>query len=234
MKYVSLLFLIFVTSAIFSQTSLIESSRYIEVSGSAEIEITPNKILIAAYLSERMEGKKKVDLSLIEKQFDDIVQRLGISKENISLDNAIGQYTRVRRRRSDVLASKVFLIEFSDVVLANNFLDALKDVDIANDIRKKTHTELARYRKETKIEAVKAAKAKAIYLTDAAGAKIGKVLRIVESNDTGFPVAIPTSQSYRRSSNVFNVSSLSEETTSDKFSAIKLRYEMDVIYEIID
>jgi len=233
MKYTLLLLFVFTTSVCLSQTSLIESSRYIKVSGSAEIEITPNKIIIAAYLSERMEGKKKVNLSLIEKQFNEIVQRLGISKENISLDNAVGQYTRVRRRQSDVLASKVFLIEFNDVVLANNFLDALKDIDIANDIRKKTHTELARFRKETKIEAIKAAKAKAKYLTSAAGGKVGKILRIIEPNEGGLGPIVATSQSYR-SSNTFNYSAIPEEATSDKFSPIKMRYEMDVIYEIID
>lgn len=233
MKYIPFLFLILTTSVSLSQTSLIENSRYIKISGSAEIEITPNKIIIAAYLSERMEGKKKVNLSLIEQQFNEIVQRLGIAKEKISLDNATGQYTRVRRRQSDVLASKTLLIEFNDVILANSFLDALKDVDIANNVRKKTHTDLARFRKETKIEAIKAAKAKVLYLTDAAGGKIGKILRIVEPNDGDLGPVMAVSQSYR-TSNSFNFSAVSEETTSEKFSAIKMRYEMDVIYEIID
>lgn len=233
MKYVSFLFLIFMTSTTFSQTSLIESSRYIKVSGSAEIEITPNKIIIAAYLSERMEGKQKVNLSLIEKQFNDIIIQLGISKDKISLNSAKGQYTQIKKRKSDILASKVLFIEFNDVVLANNFLDALKDADIANDIRKKTHTDLARFRKETKIEAIKAAKVKAEYLTGAAGGKVGKILRIIEPSEDGFPTIMTASQSYR-SSNTLNVSLYSEEATSDKFSSIKMRYEMDVIYEIID
>lgn len=233
MKYASFLFLIFMTSITLAQTSLIDNSRYIEVSGRAEMEITPNKIIIAAYLSERMEGKKKVNLSLIEEQFNEIVQRLGISKEKISLDNATGQYTRVRRRQSDVLASKTLFIEFNDVVLANSFLDALKDVDIANNVRKKTHTDLARFRKETKIEAIKAARAKALYLADAAGGKIGKILRIVEPNENGLSSVMPVSQSYM-ASNSFNFSAISEEATTEKFSPIKMRYEMEVIYEIVD
>ena len=231
MKYLAILFFVLTTSVCFSQVSLIDGSRYVKVSGSAEIEITPNKIIIAAYLSERIQGKEKINLSTIEEKFNTIIAQLGIDNEKIVLDNAKGQFTRIRRRKSDVLASKTVLVEFNEAILANDFLDALKDVDIANSIRKKTHTELARFRKETKIEAVKAAKAKAVYLTEAAGGKVGKILRIVEPNELG-PVE-HVSQSYR-SSNVLNFSAPVDSAPSDKFSAIKLRYEMDVIYEIID
>ncbi len=234
MKYPLLVFLILITSLSFSQTSLIDNSRYIKISGSAEIEITPNKIIIAAYLSERIERKEKINLSLIEKQFNDIVQQLGIAKDKISLDKAEGRYAQIKKRRSDILASKVMLIEFSDVVLANDFLDALKDADIANDIRKKTHTDLPRFRKETKIEAVKAAKAKAEYLIKAAGANIGKVLRVIESDDRGLYGVAITSQSALTSNSYGSNSSQFSAPSSQQFSPIKMRYEMDVIYEIID
>jgi uncharacterized protein YggE len=234
MKYPLLVFLILITSLSFSQASLIDNSRYIKVSGSAEIEITPNKIIIAAYLSERIERKEKINLSLIEKRFNDIIQQLGIAKDKISLDKAEGRYTQIKKRRSDILASKVMLIEFGDVVLANDFLDALKDADIANDIRKKTHTDLPRFRKETKIEAVKAAKAKAEYLIKAAGANVGRVLRVIESDERSFGGAI-TSQSNIRSNNYgSNSGQLSTTTSNQQFSPIKMRYVMDVIYEIVD
>lgn len=234
MKYVLCLFLILVTSISFSQVSLIENSRYIEVSGSAEIEITPNKIIIAAYLSERIERKEKVNLATIENKFNAIIQQLGIDKSRISLENATGRFTQIKRRRSDILASKVILVEFNDAGLANDFLDALKDVDIANNVKKKTHTDLPKFRKETKIEAVKAARAKAEYLIEAAGAKIGKILRIIESDDDDYGVLV-TSQSVRRSNYGSNtISGFENLATSEKFSPIKLRYEMDVIYEIID
>ena len=233
MKYPLLVFLILITSLSFSQASLIDNSRYIKVSGSAEIEITPNKIIIAAYLSERIERKEKINLSLIEKKFNDIIQQLGIAKDKISLDKAEGRYAQIKKRRSDILASKVMLIEFSDVVLANDFLDALKDADIANDIRKKTHTDLPRFRKETKIEAVKAAKAKAEYLIKAAGANIGRVLRVIET-DKGLYGSAITSQSSLRSNSISSFSGVSAAPSNQQFSPIKMRYEMDVIYEIID
>lgn len=124
------------------------------------------------------------------------------------------------------------LVEFNDVALANDFLDALKDADIANNIRKKTHTDLPRFRKETKIEAVKAARDKAEYLTKAAGANIGKILRIIESDDNDYGILV-TSQSIRSSNYGSNTLDLLT-VTDEKFSPIKMRYEMDVIYEIID
>jgi len=235
MKYTILLFALFLTISLsFAQTSLIDNSRYIKVSGSAKIEITPNKIIIAAYLKERIERKEKVDLSRIEKQFNEIIQQLGIAKEKISFDKAEGRYTQIRRRQSDVLASKVILVEFSDGTLANDFLDALKDADIANDIRKKTHTELPRFRKETKIEALKAVRGKAEYLIEAADANIGKVLRVTESDDSGLRGINYTSRSARTSNISSNSGMFSTESVGQWFSPIKIRYVMDVIYEIVD
>lgn len=216
----------------FAQNNLIDSTRYIEVSGSAEIEITPNKIIIAAYLAERIERKEKIHLSVIESKFNTIVKSLGIDPNKVLLDNASGNYTQIKKRQSDILATKIMFIEFNDIDLANRFLDALKDADIANNIRKKTHTDLPRFRKETKIEAVKAAKEKAAYLIEAAGAKIGKVLRVVEPNENNYGTLL-TSQSYNRSNKGSN-SFTSDDSIGGAFSPIKMRYEMNVIYEIID
>ncbi len=78
------------------------------------------------------------------------------------------------------------------------------------------------YHQKGKIEALKAAQKKAVYLVEALGKRLGDVIRIVEK-DSGD--ALPFVQN--------NVLS-SEAILFDNFRTIKKNYSMQVRFEIID
>src|SRR5687767_2976433 len=76
-----------------------QSRPHIEITGTSETEITPDEIYITIMLQERMEGKEKL---LIEKQEQDLKQNLkelGIDISNITLNNFVADFKKVRMNK---------------------------------------------------------------------------------------------------------------------------------------
>lgn len=86
------------------------------------------------------------------------------------------------------------------------------------------------FRKDVKIQAIKAAKEKAIYLLSAIGEEVGKVISVEEINDN---------YNYNPYSSIASLSNtivaLDSKTSSGEInntSLIKLKYEIKVTFEI--
>ena len=85
------------------------------------------------------------------------------------------------------------------------------------------HKDLPNYRKQGKIEALKAAREKASYLVEAMGQKLGEVIRIVEpASSYVSPYSL-----YQAQSNVSMGTAATEQ-----YRVIKLRYEMTARFAI--
>lgn len=221
--------LAFIIVPIHAQT---DNSRYIEVTGTSEIEIVPDEIHfiieIKEYWEEEFDGKSKpenfrtkVPLNQIEQQLRTTLNKLEITDNAIRVQE-VGDYWRERGR--DFMIGKKL-----DITLKNfNQIDAiLKAVDTKgiNSMRigELKNKQLQDYRQKGKIEALKAAQAKAAYLVEALGKRLGDVTRIVEpQEDMRFP-SIYSAQSNVRSSQI---------DSYDAFRTIKLNYSMLVRFEI--
>jgi uncharacterized protein YggE len=230
MKYTLLVFLILITSLSFSQEFNFENVRYIEVVGSAEREIIPDEILIQVDLKERMEGRNKFDLRSIEAKFNAIVNSVGIDKSKVLLSEAGSNYISIKRRRGDVFATKRYIVEVNNFKIANQFIDELKDASIIHSIKSKSHSKMTEYRKDTKIAALQAAKAKAMYLVTSVDASLGKVLHIEEIENSSYNYTRGVNSSNSAYSNSFCSVTLS----SENFTPITMRFEIRVVFEIVD
>ena len=75
-----------------AQTVTLERpGKKIEVTGSAEQEITPDEIYFSVSLREYMKDKNsKVDLATLEKQLQSAVNAAGIPKDNFRVENVYG------------------------------------------------------------------------------------------------------------------------------------------------
>jgi len=85
------------------------------------------------------------------------------------------------------------------------------------------HKDLPMYRKQGKIEALKAAREKASYLVEAMGQELGEVIRIVEPVDNNISRYLP----FQAQSNVSMGTAATEQ-----YRVIKLRYEMTARFAI--
>ena len=190
--------------------------RYIEVTGSSEIEVVPDEIhfliQIKEYWEEEYTGKSKkeedfqtkVPLTVIEKDLRKSLRKIGISDEAIRTQE-VGDYWRQR--------GKEFLIIRS----VNTWgIESMR-------IGELKHKDLPMYRKQGKIEALKAAREKASYLVAAMGQQLGEVIRIIEPADNNISRYLP----FQAQSNVSMGTAATEQ-----YRVIKLRYEMTARFAI--
>lgn len=207
------------------------NERYIEVTGTSEIEIIPDKIHylieIREYFEEEFDGKSKpeeyrtkVPLSKIEQGLRESLTEAGIPQNAIRTQE-IGDYWR--QQGQDFLVSKKFDITLTDF---NQINEIVKRIDTKGvhymRIGELENKEILAYHQKGKIEALKAAQKKATYLVEALGKKLGDVIRIVEE---GSGNAFQFAQS--------NVLS-SDATSFENFRTIKKNYSMQVRFEIVD
>ena len=220
--------------------------RYIEVTGSSEIEVVPDEIhfliQIKEYWEEEYTGKSKkeedfrtkVPLTVIEKDLRKSLRKIGISDEAIRTQE-VGDYWR--QRGKEFLIGKQLDIRLTDFEQINSIIRSVntwgndkvvEEVIISEGIESMRigelkHKDLPMYRKQGKIEALKAAREKASYLVAAMGQQLGEVIRIIEPADNNISRYLP----FQAQSNVSMGTAATEQ-----YRVIKLRYEMTARFAI--
>lgn len=170
-----------------AQVSVIatEEKPFIEVYGTAEKEVIPDRIHIRIVIREKYEGKNKIGIEAQEKKMKDAFTSIGVDLNRLSLADADADYVKIRWKTNDVLTQKEYNLEVSSAaILAKVFME-LEKLEIKDArITHVEHSAIEELRKEVKIMAIKAAKDKADYLLAAIGSKTGKPQVIREENYT--------------------------------------------------
>jgi len=196
--------------------------NYIEVKGLAELEVVPDEIYLNIHLDEQ-DTRNKESIEVLEKQMFVALKKAGIDLEKqVSVSDFASNLKFHFIKRTDVLKSKDFeLLIHDSKTLANVFVE-LEKIKISNiNITKVDHSEIEKYRKQVKVNAIKAGKEKAEALTEAIGQKVGKAIYINE-----------TSSNYRNeyansAIRIRGVSSLAKmEIPELDFQKIKLEYSV--------
>ena len=203
---------------VFSLQAQEVNDRYIEVTGTSEIEIVPDKIHylieIREYFEEEFDGKSKpeeyrtkVPLERIEQKLWKVLADVGIPEEAVRTQE-VGDYWR--RQGQDFLVSKKYDITLTDFKQIDEVVKRI-DTRGVNTMRigELENKDMLVYHQKGKIEALKAAQRKATYLVEALGKKLGAVIRIVEDR-------------------------ASDAASFDGFRTIKKHYSMQVRFEIAD
>ncbi|RYY28578.1 MAG: DUF541 domain-containing protein [Chitinophagaceae bacterium] len=205
--------------------------KTITVSGSAEMEITPNEIHVAVTLKEyEKKGKSKVTIDAIQKQFLQNVRKAGIPDSLIKVMNYggnSGMHWWKKKPVNDVmLSSIVYELIFSEPKQVEALIKLLdEDATEQFAVTLITHTNMSAMQKQLRINATKAAKEKAIYLSDAVGEKIGHAINISE---------IPLMEPYfRKAANTIEHFAADAVDPAPEFSKLKLRSEMNVVFELL-
>lgn len=218
---------------VFSLQAQEVNDRYIEVTGTSEIEIVPDKIHylieIREYFEEEFDGKSKpeeyrtkVPLERIEQKLWKVLADVGIPEEAVRTQE-VGDYWR--RQGQDFLVSKKYDITLTDFKQIDEVVKRI-DTRGVNTMRigELENKDMLVYHQKGKIEALKAAQRKAAYLVEALGKKLGEVIRIVEDGNAGM------SSFFSAQSNV----RASDAVSFDGFRTIKKYYSMQVRFEITD
>ncbi len=209
--------------------------RVIEVSGSAERYVTPDTFTFKITLFERIENKQKITIEQQENALRAELTRLGVDvAKDLSVYDISSTYFR-QKKVKDVLGTKDYRLMIRDLNKIAQLQELADRLNIAKlDLIDSENSEMTRHRREVKIEAIKAAKAKAEYLLAAIGERLGKAVSIKEETEaTGYSTSNTFSNSNETSnfrSNARSASSSSDESLT--FTAEKIRFVIVARFEI--
>jgi uncharacterized protein len=208
--------------------------RIIEVSASAERWVTPNEFTFKITLLERIENKQKITIEQQEDALRNELASLGVDvAKDLSVYDISSAYFRQKKVR-DVLSSKDYRLKLRDLNKIARLQETADRLNISRlDLIDSEHSEITRLRRETKMDAMKAAKDKAEYLLSAIGQRAGKPVFIKEEPDET-PRSQYSNFSSNASSNTIGRTSGLVDTDSEalSFSQIRLRFVIVAKFEI--
>jgi uncharacterized protein YggE len=231
-KLVALAFVaLFSVSAMAQQVDL---RKKITVSGSAELEVMPDIIYISISLKEYLKdnnSKKKVEITTLENQLYAAVQAAGIAKGDLTISD-LSSYTATaeKKKNPDYLAAKQYRLKVSDLKKWNAIVEAVDPKGIAyTNVESYDYSKIESAKKDLKIKALQAAKAKATYLVEALGDHLGSAIDIQEINNEQFPQPI-----YRGAATYMRTAVMANDAPAPEidFKKIKLSYTMNTVFEI--
>ncbi|WP_461629538.1 SIMPL domain-containing protein [Labilibaculum euxinus] len=155
--------------------------NYIEVKGLAELEVVPDEIYLNIHLDEE-DTKNKESIEVLEKQMFVALKKAGINlEEQLSVSDFASNLQNHFFQRADMKKSKDFELLVHDSKTLGKVFVELDKIKISNiSILRVDHSEIEKYRKQVKINAVIAGKEKAVALAEAIGQKVGKAIYINE------------------------------------------------------
>jgi len=237
MKKIYLTFTILILSILSSLSQTVnnlENIPYIEVTGSSEMQVTPDELYFKILVKEFDKDKSgKIKMSEVEKLLIAKLIEIGIDTKDLKISDLSSFYTKKFLQASEVYSTKEYILKITDFTKVDTLYSIKDEKYIKNIILLYTdNSQITELRKQVKIDAIIAAKKKAEYLTNAIGDSIGKTLMIIELE----PVInyyygnYSNSNSFGNYSNDVSAYDLDEIIT--KFEAIELKYEIKVRFEI--
>jgi len=224
------------------QPSVNPFPKTISVSGSAEMEIIPDEIYVNVVLREyQKRGENKKELEPIKTDFLNACKAVNLPDSIISIVSYTGYnsyyWLRKKKKNPDMNASITYQVKFSSSMQMDDLVEKLDDEATQSfEIVNASHSKMTEFRKQLKIEAVKAAKNKAVYLTDAIGEKLNGAITIKEPDEPAIARSVNYANGYisqaRISNSNFMVANTDKGEMEIEFRKIKLRYEVDVIFAL--
>jgi len=217
--------------------------KTITVTGSAEIEIIPDEIYVNIELREyQKRGENKMDMETIKTQFLQACKNAGIPDSSISIVSYSGfnnyyWLKKNKKKNPDLFASITYQVIFKSSLIMDKLIEQLDDEATQNFMIVSTgHSKMAEFRKQLKIQAVKAAKEKGIYLTESIGEKLGAAVTINEPDDISLSSANSSSNTNITLKGISSLNNKLDENDQKPmevdFRKIKLRYEVTVIFAL--
>lgn len=230
------LLMLFATQIATAQAVVNPYPKTITVTGSAEMEIVPDEIYVQVDLKEyEKKGQGKIDLEVIKRNFLNTVKNLGIPDTAISIAAYDGYggnpWLRKKNKKNELFASISYQIKIKSSDQLDNLVNRLDDEATQNFfIQRTSHSQLAQFRKQLKIEAVKAAKEKAQYLTEPINEKLGEAVTINEPTEYYIPYAMNRASNMMMKQEAYAADAVA--ATPVDFRKIKLKYDVTVVYAL--
>ena len=213
-----------------------EKFRYIEVTGTSEVEIVPDEIHfiigIKEYFEEEFDGvskpeeyRTKVRIEDIESQMREALHSIGITDNDIRTQD-VGDYWR--ERGLDFLIGKNLDITLHDFTMIDRIISVIDTKGVSSmRIGEMSNKDILKYHEQGKKDALLAARNKAEYMAEALGEEIGKVLSIEEhGGGTDHYTVVQNSKLRMDGAALGSAEAAAAAPASDAFRTIKYTYSV--------
>lgn len=215
----------------FGQQKNFIDENYIEVTGSAEMEVVPDEIYLSVFIKEKDE-KRKETLEELEKKMFDQLTKAGVDVEqDVSISNMMSYLNYRWLRKDNIGSGKKYQILAHNATTVEKIYQLLNEIKISSiDISSMNHSKIEEFRRTVKVNALKVAKEKASDLAEAIGQKVGKAIHIIE---------LPENRYWHGNQSITSntyVGSIEQESIEDKaqveFEKIKIRYKIGAKFKL--
>ncbi|HYE55285.1 MAG TPA: SIMPL domain-containing protein [Chitinophagaceae bacterium] len=213
--------------------------KTITVNGSAEMEVIPDEIYVQVYLKEyQKKGSTKVDIEKIKSDFLKNARSIGIPDSAISIASYEGYdnypWWKKKKKDPEMFASIAYQVKLNSSNKLDQLVNVLDDEATENfQLIRTSHSKITEYRKQLKIQAVRAAKEKAGYLAEAINEKAGEAITINEPSDVSvYYYPAPNAYAKMRTSNVMMEQAAAPEQPGIDFRKIKLKFDVNVVFAL--
>jgi len=212
--------------------------KTISVTGSAEMDVIPDEIYVQVDLREyKKKGEEKTELDKIKNEFLAGCRAAGIADSNIAVASYDGynmsNIWRRRKKDPDLLSSISYQLRFSNTKLLDELVNRLDDEATVNfSIVRTSHSKITEYRKQLKILAVKAAREKAVYLSESVNEQLGAAITITEPEE--YTASDVLAGTYKSNSNVVRqkMDAYGANDYGIDYRKIKIRFEVKALYAL--
>ncbi|MCW3081531.1 SIMPL domain-containing protein [Segetibacter sp.] len=212
--------------------------RTINVSGIAEMEVVPDEIYVQVDLREYdKKGGAKIDIDAIKNDFLKAAISIGLNQSDISVqgyqgwDGNLWIYKKNKKKNPDLKASITYEVKLATTKKLDELVQKLDDEATQNFfISRVSHSKLQEFKRQLKVQAVKAARDKAIYLAEAINEKAGEAVTINEPNEV---VSYPQPVYANRMMKAEAMATSSDAPVSNiDFKKIKLQFEVNATFAL--
>lgn len=223
-----------------AQPSVNPYPKTITVNGSAEMEVIPDEIYVQVDLREyQKKGEGKISLESIKNAFLSGVRSIGIADSLVTIAAYEGYagypWWKRRKRDPEMYASIAYQIKLNSSYKLDQLVTMLDDDATANfQIVRTSHSKITEFRKQLKIQAIRAAKEKAEYLLEAINEKRGDAVTITEPNDASIYYFNTANKGYFENSKtkLMDRDQMADGQQQIDFRKIKLKFDVSVVYAL--
>lgn len=207
--------------------------NYIEVTGKSEMEVSPDLIYIKILVNEK-DNKNKTPLANRENTMISKLKEIGIDiNKDLLIKDISSNFKYYWLTKSEILLAKEYQLLVRDGKTASKVFIELENIGISSvSIDRLDNSNIQKYRKEVKIDAIKAAKEKAESLANAIQQNIGRAIYIQELE--GAPPTVSNRILIRGATSISNsllYGSRAPEPDID-FEKIRLEYSIICRFEL--
>jgi uncharacterized protein YggE len=237
MKLIVAILLTLVTACTFAQ-NVVPYPKTIKVTGTAEMEIIPDEIFVIVTLKEyEKRSVGKTDLEKIKTEFLAGCRSIGLPDSAVSIASYEGfspnSWWRIKKRKDELYATIAYQVKFSSSKKIDEMVNKLDDDATQNfQVMGVSHSKIQEFRRQIKIQAIKAAKDKAVYLAEAIGEKPGEAITISEETEgSAIPYNLYNAQvmykNYAADADKFDKSDAGID-----FKKIKLKTQINAVFAL--